>query len=160
MPVGAPWGSERPALEVLNHLGDGLGVTVGSGGCVSYDISQKSVILLFRCLSQQKGTYAGPGVQVGATWAQKSRRQCSDLERKAQSNQRYSQAVISNAQSNRRHSRAGSYRHSELWVSGFGSPAWSHAENLISNMYINLDAYMGVSILYLLSHLITRHAPG
>ncbi len=52
MPLGAPWGSERPAREVLNHLGDGLVVTLGSAGGVFHDILQKSVICSFRCHSR------------------------------------------------------------------------------------------------------------
>ena len=38
MPLGAPWGSEGHAWEVLHHLGDGLDVTLKSVDIAFYDL--------------------------------------------------------------------------------------------------------------------------
>ena len=45
VPLGTPCGSEGPARDVLNHLGNGLGVTLGSVGVVFYDLLETNVIL-------------------------------------------------------------------------------------------------------------------
>ena len=52
VPLGAPWDSEGLAREVRNHLGDGLGVCLGSVGPSFYNIFKKSVICSFRCHSR------------------------------------------------------------------------------------------------------------
>ena len=48
---GSLWEHLRALNGVPNHLGNGLGITLGSVGCVWHEISWKRDVLLFRCHS-------------------------------------------------------------------------------------------------------------
>ena len=59
--------------EALDELEDGLGFNLQSAGFVFLQNCRKSGICIFRCLSSGIAILGGPGTQVGATWAEKSR---------------------------------------------------------------------------------------
>ena len=61
-------------MEVLNHLGDALGITLASLGATFHDLLAQSVFFAISMpLCSGIATFEGLGAQVGATWAQKSR---------------------------------------------------------------------------------------